>query len=83
MTTIHNERIPKEKMKQWHEILCATGGHYLNNPREAGDNMVVSYAPGDYKAQCEAWSLITTPIKEKRSDTFFMKYFRRFKGLFK
>lgn len=83
MTTIHNESIPKEKMKMWHEILCATGGRYLENPRDCGEVMKVSYAPGDYKAQCDAWNIIITPIKEKRSDTKLKTYFRRFKALFK
>jgi hypothetical protein len=79
MTTIHNQPIPKEKMKQWHEILCATGGRYLSNPIDCGDVMRVSYAPGDYVKQSLAWNIVSTPIKEIRSDGLFKTLINRIK----
>ena len=52
---VSNDPIPKNRMRQFHEILCATGGRYTNNPRDCGDVMRVDYVPGDYRAQSVAW----------------------------
>jgi hypothetical protein len=43
---VSNDPIPKHKMRQFHEILCATGGRYTSNPRDCGDVMRVDYAAG-------------------------------------
>jgi len=77
MTTIHNDPVPAERIRQFHEILCATGGRYLRNPHKVGSVVLCDYAPGDYKAQCEAWNRITTPIKEVRKDQWWRKLARR------
>lgn len=47
---VSNEPIPKNKMRQFHEILCATGGRYTSNPRDFGDMMRVDYTPGDQRS---------------------------------
>ena len=63
---VHNEPVPKEKLQQFHDILCSTGGRYLNNPREVGGVYCVDYEPGDYARQCKAWKQVIIPIKECR-----------------
>lgn len=75
---VRNESVPKQKMHQFHEILCATGGRYMNNPRECGDVMRVDYIPGDYTKQCILWDKVNTNIVEKRSDQKWRKIYRRF-----
>lgn len=74
---ISNDPIPKNRMRQFHEILCATGGRYISNPRDCGDVMRVDYEPGDYKAQCEAWRNCTEIVREKRKDQWWRKAWRR------
>ena len=61
---ITNQPIPKNKIKQFHEILVATGGRYTANPRECGDEIRVDYEPGDYLAHQEAWSRACAEIVE-------------------
>lgn len=75
-TTIHNERVPRDRFAQFHTILCETGGRYLSNPRESGDYVCVDYAPGDYRAQQEARYRLLTPIREKRGDGIIARYWR-------
>ena len=72
-----NDPRPKNRMRQFHEILCATGGRYTSNPRDCGDVMRVDYAPGDYKAQSEAWRRITSDVKEVRKDQWWRRVLRR------
>lgn len=60
------EYIPPDKLVQFHEILCATGGRYLRNPFLNWDRVVVCYEPGDYVAQCEALVQRVTPIRDVR-----------------
>lgn len=74
---ISDDPIPKDKIKIFHDILCATGGRYTSNPRDCGNVMRVDYTPGDYRAQCEAWSRVITPIKEVRSDQWWRRLLRR------
>ena len=69
MTTIHSQRIPAAKMKQFHEILCATGGRYMRNPRLLGEDYLVDYKPGDYVSMCSMWQSVTTAIVETRKRT--------------
>ena len=69
--------IPKNRMQQFHEILCSTGGRYLCNPFQIGDRVEVRYDPGDYEAQCEAWKRITTPIRETYKNQWWRKLLRR------
>jgi len=74
---IYNERIPKNRMMQFHDILCSTGGRYINNPIEFDDIVLCNYEPGDYQAQMSAWRRITNDIKEVRKDQWYRKLLRR------
>lgn len=74
---VSNEPISKSRMRQFHEILCATGGRYTSNPRDCGNVMRVDYTPGDYKAQSEAWRQITSDVKEIRKDQWWRRVLRR------
>lgn len=76
--TVSNHSIPLHKLKQFHEILCATGGRYIRNPYKVGDVFKVSYTCGDYVAQQEAWNRCTQDIKEIRKDTKWRTILRRF-----
>jgi len=76
---IFNEIIPRAKLNQFHEILCATGGRYLNEPRFYGEIVCVDYAPGDVKAHQEAWRLCTTTISETSKTQTWRKVLRRMK----
>jgi hypothetical protein len=73
---ISNEPIPKNRMRQFHEILCATGGRYTSNPRDCGDVFRCDYVPGDYKAQSDAWLLITKTVNESRKDQLWRRLLR-------
>lgn len=74
---VSNEAIPKHKMRQFHEILCSTGGRYTSNPRDYGDVVRVDYTPGDYKAQRDAWCRVITDVKEVRKDQLWRRLLRR------
>ena len=74
---VFNDHIPKNRMRQFHEILCATGGRYIGNPRDCGDVVRIDYAPGDYKAQSEAWRRITADVAEVRKDQWWRRMLRR------
>jgi hypothetical protein len=74
---VSNDPIPKNRMRQFHEILCATGGRYTSNPRDCGDVMRVDYAPGDYRAQNEAWRRVTAGVTEVRKDQWWRRVLRR------
>ena len=76
---VFNEPIPKNKIKQFHDILCATGGRYLKNPVLVGNEYRVSYAPGDYIRQQKAWRMVTEDISEVRKDQLWRKALRRAK----
>lgn len=54
---IVTEYVPSEKMGQFHEILCATGGRYLRDPLPLW--------------QREAWARCMTPIREVRRDQWW------------
>lgn len=79
---IFNEPIPKSKMIQFHEILCATGGRYISNPRDSGDIFRCDYIPGDEIKQRELWRLATLDIIEIRKDSRFMCASRRVAAVF-
>lgn len=79
-TEIRNQPVPLNKMGQFHEILCATGGRYLGNPQRNRAEYRVSYIPGDYEAMCMAWSLVTQEIRETRKDQPWRKILRRITG---
>ena len=78
MTITVTEYIPADKMMQFHEILCSTGGRYIRNPLVLWDRVEVQYEPGDYKAHIEAWSTCVTPIREVRRDQWWRVILRRF-----
>lgn len=74
---IITERIPIEKMQQFHEILCATGGRYLEEPYQLPNHMRVRYEPGNYKMQCEQWKRCITPIREVKKNQWWRVALRR------
>lgn len=74
---IVTEYVPSEKMGQFHEILCATGGRYLRDPLPLWQRVEVHYEPGDYIAQREAWARCMTPIREVRRDQWWRVALRR------
>lgn len=74
---VTNDPIPKSKMRQFHEILCATGGRYTSNPRDCGDVVRCDYVPGDYKAQCEMFNAVTTEIREVLKNQLWRRLLRR------
>lgn len=71
MITVSNQSIPLEKLGQFHEILCATGGRYLSNPVIGVTHARVSYTPGDYQAMNRAWRRCNTPIVEKNKNQWW------------
>ena len=71
------EYIPAEKFAQFHDIMCATGGHYITNPLPLWSTVCVSYVPGDYKTQRELWSRCVTKLRENRSDKWWRIVIRR------
>lgn len=77
MTKVYNEPVPLRKWQQFHEILCATGGRYLGTPTACGDEVRVSYEPGDYRAMQEAWLRCMTPVREARRDQWWRRLWRR------
>jgi len=82
-TKTYNDPIPKHKFKQFHEILCATGGRYLGTPRTVGDVVKVDYEYGDYEAFYKAWKLCNQDVKEVYSDKGWNKILRRLHNLWK
>ena len=74
---IVTEYIPAEKMGQFHEILCETGGRYLRDPLPLWKRVEVHYEPGDYVAHREAWARCVTPICESNSDQWWRIIMRR------
>lgn len=74
---IVTEYVPVEKMKQFHDILCATGGRYVRDPLELFGTFEVCYEPGDHAAQREAFDRCVTPIKEVRRDQWWRVLLRR------
>ena len=77
MTMMVTEYIPIEKIHQFHEILCATGGRHLSSPFIVGKRVFVHYEPGDYIAHDEAWARSVTPIREVRRDQWWRIALRR------
>jgi hypothetical protein len=61
--------IPKEKFSQFHEVLCATNGRYLENPIDCSDTIHVVYEPGpDTESR---WNLYNEDIVEIRKDQWW------------
>lgn len=74
---VWNHPIPAHKFRQWHEILCATGGRYLRPPREQFGEIRVDYEPGDYHEQLALWRNCTEDLQEARRDSWWRKLYRR------
>jgi len=74
----YNCPIPKDKMTQFHEILCATGGRYIEDPQfvKHENQYRVSYTPG--KETEKLWHRCLTEIKEVRKDQKWRIFLRRF-----
>jgi hypothetical protein len=72
----HNQPVPLDKIKQFHEILVACGGRYIGEPTKFENEYRVSYQYDDVQAQNThnfRWSRIYTPIEEKRTDQWWRK----------
>lgn len=82
MTITISEKIPFEKMNQFHEILCATGGRYIQNPIRLSDSYLVKYEAGDYASHQEAWRRCTTEITEVRRDQYWRTLIRKVIAIF-
>lgn len=76
---VYNDRIPKHKLSQFDEILKATGGRYLSNPRFSrhDDCFRVDYIPGETTSQ--TWSRCLEDVGEVRKDQWWRKLLRRMK----
>lgn len=74
---VYDERVPKEKLQQFHEILCSTGGRYLYNPQDYGEFVRVSYEPGNYSLQMKLWEQCTTSIREVKKNQWWRIALRR------
>jgi len=80
---VHNEPIPANKINQFHEILCATGGRYIGEPIYQVNlkQYRVSYKPGNYANQSKMWKQATTSIREVDSRQWWKKVIRKIKRL--
>lgn len=75
---VTNQPIPSHKLVQFGEILRATGGRYTSNPRFCGEGVVrVSYIPGNFRAQSEAWRRCLEDVVEIRKDQWWRRALRR------
>lgn len=72
-----NDPIPVDKWRQFHEILCATGGTYLSTPYAVNGVIKVDYEYGDYLEHQRRWRLVTQPIVEVRKDQWWRRFLRR------
>jgi hypothetical protein len=61
---VYNEPIPVSKMFQFNEILKASGGRYLNNPRNRRDYFLVNYEYSPEKGFAQRWDKATQDIME-------------------
>ena len=77
---IENQSIPINKMHDFHQILCETGGRYLQNPYfSISENQYrVSYEPGNYKKMNERLQRVSIDIVEVRKDQWWRKMLRRY-----
>ncbi len=69
--------IPAEKLGQFHEILCATGGRYARNPLRFGQLVEVCFEPGDYEEMQRRWDRVTVDVTEVRKDQWWRRFLRR------
>lgn len=74
---IWNAPIPRNKMGQFHEILLATGGYYLNNPRDQiwEGFFRVDYVPGEETEK--RFQRCCQDVKEVRKDQWWRVFLRR------
>jgi hypothetical protein len=77
MHTVHNDRIPKDKMQQFHETIGSTGSRYLHNPIESKDCFIVSYAPSI--EFCQVWNPYLTSVIEVNKNQIWRTFLRRVK----
>lgn len=74
---ISNQPIPINRIRQFTEILGATGGRYMRNPILSGEVYRVEYVPGDYSLQNKRWNRVNSEIKEIRKDQLWRRVLRR------
>lgn len=81
------ERIPHNKMRDFHLILVANGGGYIGNPLKMQESWLTTYYLSeqlqDQKNFYSQWNRIKTPIFEVRKDQWWRVLGRRIKGIFK
>ena len=77
-TEISYMPVPKGKLKQFDEILKATGGRYLCNPWEVKDGYRVSFQIDRYDEFAKAWQRSLTDIKEINKSQTWRVILRRF-----
>lgn len=78
---VTGDPIPINRIRQFTEILGATGGRYLRNPIKYGEVYRVDYVPGDYNLQNKRWNRVNTDIKEVRKDQVWRTIIRRLNPL--
>jgi len=81
---ISGMRVSEKKMKQFVEILGATGGVFTCNPlycksNHDGNYYEVSFKVRNYAEFHNRWATVTTVIKEVRKDTKARRLFNHFK----
>jgi len=75
--------IPAAKLKQFNEILHATGGTHVHTPTRDRDGkyVTVSIRYGDYTEMNRRWALVTEDVKEVRKDQWWRRWPRRAWGV--
>lgn len=76
---VFQQRIPVNKIVQFHEILKATNGRYLYNPIQIGDTYFVSYYTTEYKEVADRYRMVTEGIKEIPEKNKIVKMLRKVK----
>lgn len=83
MTIVVTDRIPVEQFGKLHQVICATGGRYLQTVVHNDRYVYVHYEIGDVEQHQRMWRQLTTPIKEVRSDGRLQTIWRRIVNAFK
>ncbi len=71
-------RIDNFKMKQFQEIMIASGGRYIIDPFQEGNIWRVEFDPGNYRLFNASWESATVDIIEIRKDQLWRRIFRRY-----
>jgi hypothetical protein len=79
MTITTCETVPKNRLRQFNEILISTGGRYVSEPIFMANGEVrVCYQHGDYQEMTDRWyRLLNPPIRVVRKDQRWRRLWRR------